>query len=194
MEFRYQNGLMEACQWLSLASHVLFEMSVEIALCDDKKENNTPPLSLSDLKMLDGLGMKQNPYVTELNQLAEKLRDKLELLIEINNLDTFEIESWHLLPIFDDDAPEKKLKLSYHKLVLFAYRQIAFFPAKVMSIVLPGVQMLLTHTMDTTPYSKDERLYERSFRLLIDAADDFDTASQGFIIARYLAKIEGRIV
>ncbi|GEM_PF-5490382 len=191
MESRYQNGLIKACQWLSVASHQLFELSIEIALCDDKRGNISP--IRVDESQLDSIALKQNPYATELNELAGKLRDKLDIIMVINDLDPFEIESWHLLDIFDDDTLEKKRKWAYHDLVRFCYKQITFFPAQLLAIISPDIQ-LLQASAGNKLMNKEDALYEKSSSILLDALDDFNAATQGFIIARYLAKNEGRIV
>lgn len=193
MEFRYQNGLVKACQWLSVASHLLFELSIEIALCDDKRANTASTITSSDLEE-EIIELKQNPYATELNQLAEKLRDKLEIIMVINDLDPFEIESWHMLDIFDEEPPEHKRKWEYHDLVRFCYKQISFFPVQMLTVITPGMQMLHSQPHNSGHYPKPDAVYEKSVALLLDAIEDFDSAIQGFIIARYFAKIEGRIV
>lgn len=193
MASRYQNGIRKACQWLSFASHQMFELSIEIALCDDKKENTGPLFKVIE-NQLEITGTVQNPYAEELNQLAVKIREKLDIIIAINCIDPFEIESWNMLDIFDGDFLPPKVKRSYHDLVRFCYQQVSGGPDELEAIINPYRTILEENSGDGRRYTEEEVLFEKTTSLIMQAEDDFKTAAQGFIMARYLAKKEGRIV
>lgn len=193
MEPRYQSGVLKACQWLSFSSHQMFELSIEIALCDDKKENTDPVFKVVENE-LTVTGTIQNPYAEELNQLAVKIREKVDFLITINRLDPFRVESWDQLDIFDVDMPAPAHRKAYHDLVRFCYQLLTDIPRELMKIIDPGLQVLREHSKDGRLYSEEDVLYEKTSNILIHILDDFKEAQSGFVMARYLAKNEGRII